>query len=261
MNITLIQTELAWEDRKKNIEHFRKLFNSVPEESQLVVLPEMFTTGFTMDPEKNAEPSNGAALEFMREMAALKNATVAGSVSVSDNGNFYNRLFWTGPDGSVQHYDKRHLFRMAREDQHYTAGNKKLLTEIGGWKFCPLVCYDLRFPVWSRNRFINGSWDYDVLIYVANWPESRIQHWKHLLIARAIENQCYVVAVNRIGQDGNKFAHSGSSMVVNPRGEVVSNIPEHKEMITMQTLDKKYLEEYRKIFPLGLDTDDFTIAV
>jgi omega-amidase len=261
MNITLIQTELAWEDRKKNIEHFRKLFNSVPAESQLVVLPEMFTTGFTMNPEKNAEPWDGAALSFMREMAAFKKTTVTGSVSVSDNGKYYNRLFWVSPDGTTSWYDKRHLFRMAREEQHYTAGNKKIITEIEGWKFSPLVCYDLRFPVWSRNRFINGVWEYDALIYVANWPEARIYHWKQLLIARAIEHQCYVVAVNRVGHDGNNYPHSGASMVINPRGEVVSNIPDHQEMITMHSLDKKYLDDYRKIFPAGLDADSFELTL
>ncbi len=259
MKITLIQTRLAWEQPEKNRAHFGQLINSISENTDLIILPEMFTTGFTMAPEKNAEPAEGATLAWMREMATKKKAVICGSVSVAENKKFYNRLYWVEPQGSYKTYDKRHLFRMADEDQHYTAGNKKLITELKGWKLCPLVCYDLRFPVWSRNRFKNGSWDYDVLIYVANWPAVRAYPWKQLLIARAIENQCYVIGLNRIGEDGNGYDHSGDSLVIGPKGEVLSAIPPSQENVFTISLDKTSLEEFRTKFPAGLDADDFEI--
>ncbi len=259
MNVTLIQTHLHWEDTEMNIQHFDKLISSIATPSDLIILPEMFTTGFTMKPEKNAEDNLGMGFEFMKKMSQQKNATITGSISTKEESKYYNRLFWVESDGNYDTYDKRHLFSMAKEDDNYTAGTKKIIKEINGWKICPLICYDLRFPVWSRNKFINGKWDYDVLIYVANWPEVRNYPWKQLLIARAIENQCYVIGVNRIGRDGNDFAHSGDSMVINPRGEIISKTKANEESVETVKLDKEYLEEFRKAFPVGLDSDDFEI--
>jgi predicted amidohydrolase len=277
MKVTLIQTQLFWEDRQKNLSHFDRLVSSIKEQTDLIVLPEMFTTGFSMNPEKVAEEAQGEGLAWLKQKAKEKNAVITGSMAVKEDGKYYNRLFWVEASGAFKTYDKRHLFRMAKEDTHYTAGKKKIIGEINEWKVCPFVCYDLRFPVWSRNRFQEaddtdaersrsgsgqeavGSWDYDVLMYVANWPEVRSYPWKQLLIARAIENQCYVVGVNRIGNDGNGFGHSGDSVVLNPRGEVISMTKANEESIETVELDRNYLDVFRKNFPVGLDADDFKV--
>jgi len=263
MKVTIIQTKLHWENREKNLEHFSALISSVKEKTDLIVLPEMFTTGFTMNPEQWAEPADGPSQKWLKEQSKKKNAVITGSVAVQEEGNYYNRLFWAAPDGHLSHYDKRHLFRMAKEDQHYKMGTAKIVTNLNGWNICPMVCYDLRFPVWTRNVFTkkSGGYEaaYDVLIFVANWPQVRSYPWKQLLIARAIENQCYVIGVNRIGEDGNGMAHSGDSLVINPRGEIISKTKAGEESIETIALDKTYLEEYRKTFPVGLDADKFTL--
>ena len=269
MNVTLIQTHLYWEDRKKNLAHFDALLKEIKQDTDLIILPEMFTTGFSMNPEKIAETANGESLTWLKEKAKEKNAVITGSVAVEENGKYYNRLFWVEPSGEVMVYNKRHLFRVAKEDDYYLAGTEKIIASIKDWNICPLVCYDLRFPVWSRNRFVQeavsgkqgaaGRWEYDVLIYVANWPEIRSYPWKQLLIARAIENQCYVIGLNRIGKDGNGFAHSGDSVIINPRGEIISKTEANKESVETLSLDKNYLEEFRKIFPVGLDADHFDL--
>ena len=263
MKVSIIQTHLHWENPEKNRDHFDSLMSSIKEKTDLIILPEMFTTGFTMTPKKLAEPSNGPTLNWLKLKAKEKDAVLTGSVVIEENGKFYNRLFWTEAGGAIDTYDKRHLFRMAHEEEHYSMGTKKIIKTINDWRICPLICYDLRFPVWSRNKFLknNGSYtpSYDVLVYVANWPEVRSHAWKQLLIARAMENQCFVVGVNRIGSDGNNMPHSGDSMVINPRGEIISKIKANEESIETIELDKSYLEEYRKIFPVGLDADDFTL--
>jgi len=271
MKVTIIQTNLLWEDSEKNISHFNHLINSISEKTDLIVLPEMFTTGFTMNPEKFAEKANGETLTWLKQKAKQKKCAITGSVAIKDKNKFYNRLFWVEANGELKVYNKRHLFRMAKEDKHYTAGNKKIITEIKDWKICPLVCYDLRFPVWSRNKFKSqnskvksqnvkeGVWDYDVLVFVANWPAVRSYPWKQLLIARAIENQCYVIGVNRIGKDGNNIDHSGDSMIINPRGEIISLTKANEESIETIELNRNYLEEFRKIFPVGFDADKFKL--
>lgn len=263
MKITLIQTHLHWENREKNLSHFDTLLDSISNQSDLIILPEMFTTGFTMNPKQFAENDN-RTLEWLKQKAKQKNAVITGSVAVNEADHYFNRLFWVEPNQTFSTYDKRHLFRMAKEDENYTAGRKKIIKQMMGWNICPLICYDLRFPIWSRNNFKKISdteceADYDVLIYVANWPEIRNYPWKQLLIARAIENQCYVIGVNRIGLDGNNFPHSGDSMVINPRGEIISKTKAHEESIETVTLDKIYLTDFRKTFPVGLDADSFTI--
>lgn len=256
LKITTIQTHLVWEDVGANITHFNNMLNALKEQTDVVVLPEMFTTGFTMSTERLAEMHGGKGLQWMIEKAKEKEIALVGSISVKDQDGFYNRLYWVNPDGSYQYYNKRHLFRMGNEQQYYTAGNERLIVDYKGWKICPLVCYDLRFPIWSRNTKQNS---YDALIYVANWPEVRSYPWKQLLIARAIENQSYVIGVNRIGEDGNQINHSGDTMVLNPRGEKISETLAHQELMETITLSEKYLSDFRKIFPVMLDSDDFKI--
>ena len=262
LSVTLIQTSLAWENANDNIANFDKLVSSI-DKTDVIILPEMFTTGFTMQPAKNAEAIDGKGLRWMKEKAAQKNCVITGSICVEENEKFYNRLYWID-SVNQQHYNKRHLFRMGSEDQHYNMGNKKIIPTVKGWRILPLVCYDLRFPVWSRNRWqiTNGSLqtDYDVLIYSANWPEVRSYPWKQLLIARAIENQCYVIGVNRIGVDGNGFNHTGDSVVVNPLGQIISHTKANEESVETVLLDYEFLTELRKKFPVGLDADDFTIS-
>lgn len=263
MKITFIQTHLHWENREKNLSHFNTLIDSIKEQTDLIILPEMFTTGFTMNPKQFAESDN-VTLNWLKQKAKQKNSIITGSVAVNENNYYFNRLFWVEPNENYSTYDKRHLFRMAKEDDNYTAGTKKIVKQINNWNICPLICYDLRFPIWSRNTFKKTSnteceAEYDILIYVANWPEVRNYPWKQLLIARAIENQCYVVGVNRIGLDGNNFSHSGDSVVINPRGEIISKTKAHEESIETVQLDKSYLTDFRKIFPVGLDADSFKI--
>ena len=252
---------MAWENTLANVTHFDKLVSYI-EKTDVIVLPEMFTTGFTMQPEKNAEPIDGKGLQWMKQKAIEKNCIITGSICVEENKKYHNRLYWVEPT-KLQHYNKRHLFRIGTEDQHYTMGIKKIIPVVKGWKILPLVCYDLRFPVWSRNKWqkkdgaLNA--DYDVLIYVANWPEVRNYPWKQLLIARAIENQCYVVGVNRIGADGNGFAHSGDSVVINPLGQIISHTKANEESTETVLLDYEFLTDLRKKFPVGLDADNFEI--
>lgn len=254
--ITTIQTPLFWEDVQKNLEHFDKKINEIDEPVDIVVLPEMFTTGFTMNPEKLAEEHGGKGLQWMLQKAKANNCVIVGSISVKENNSFFNRLYWAKPDGTCQFYNKRHLFRMGNEHQYYKAGDEKLIIEYKGWKICPLVCYDLRFPVWSRNQKDNT---YDILIYVANWPEVRSYPWKQLLIARAIENQSYVIGVNRIGEDGNQIKHSGDTAIINPRGEIISQTISHQDRVETASLSFNYLQEFRKVFPVMMDGDDFEI--
>ncbi|TND10278.1 MAG: Nitrilase/cyanide hydratase and apolipoprotein N-acyltransferase [Bacteroidetes bacterium] len=260
LRITLVQTSLVWENRDANLAMLSKKLDGIAEQTDLIVLPEMFTTGFSMKPENLAEPANGPALEWMRKTAAQKKCTITGSVIAKENGNYFNRLYWVNASGEVQQYDKRHLFRMAGEHNHYTGGTKNITVELKGWRIRPQICYDLRFPVWSRNAWTkNLEAEYDVLIYVANWPERRSHPWKSLLVARAIENQAYVIGVNRVGNDGNAISHSGDSAAIDFKGELLANMIPGKEEITTCSLSYAALEDFRKIFPVGMDADEFKI--
>ena len=258
LKITIIQYDLHWENKEKNLKMFSQKIGAISDPTDLIVLPEMFTTGFSMNPNKFAEPMNGETVNWMKEKAQEKECVITGSFICIENGKCFNRLVWMNADGTYSTYDKRHLFRMANEDSHYTAGQKKIIVELKGWKICPLICYDLRFPVWSRNRF---SADYDLLIYVANWPEIRSYPWKTLLLARAIENQSYVAGLNRVGKDGNDIYHSGDSAVINAKGEIISKIKAHEESCEAITLNYSELAEFRKNFPAMLDADDFEIKI
>jgi len=257
LKVTILQTELHWENIDENLKMFSSKLDAIKDVGDLIVLPEMFTTGFTMNPEKHAESMNGKAVMWMKEQAKKNNCVITGSFACVEDGNYYNRLVWMKADGNYSVYDKRHLFTMVSEHEHYTAGTKKIIEELNGWKFCPLICYDLRFPVWSRNT---KHTQYDVLIYVANWPERRAHPWKALLLARAIENQSYVIGVNRVGKDGNEISHSGDSAIIDFKGEIKSKISAHE--IGAETINLSYQEllEFRKQFPVLNDADNFSIV-
>ena len=253
--ITGIQSSLHWEDKEANLQMFEEKIFSISQPTEIVVLPEMFSTGFSMQPKKLAEPMDGETVEWMKRIAAKKKIILTGSVIIEEDRNFYNRLVWVLPNGQIGYYDKRHLFAYGDEDQHYTAGKKRLIASVKGWKINLMVCYDLRFPVWSRQQ---GDFEYDVLIYVANWPERRVLAWTSLLRARAIENQSYVIGVNRTGDDGNKIPYTGESMAVDPMGEILYHKNDEEDVFTV-TLDKSHLEKTREKFPFWKDADRFKI--
>lgn len=254
LKVTLIQSNLVWESVDKNLNQFSRKINALTEPTDLIALPEMFTTGFSMNPAKFAEPMTGQTVEWMKEMAYKKNCVVSGSFICEETGNYYNRLLWVHPDGTYSKYDKRHLFSMGNENDFYTAGTEKLIVTLKGWKICPLICYDLRFPVWARNTKESS---YDVLLYVANWPEVRSYPWKTLLLARAIENQCYVIGVNRVGIDGKDIPHSGDSAVINPKGEIISKLKMNEEATETVMLSAAGITEFRRSFPAISDADEF----
>jgi omega-amidase len=258
LTVTLVQTSLHWGDRDKNLGHFDSILENLPP-TDLVILPEMFSTGFIVEPANVAETMDGKTVGWLRSKAADKHCCITGSLIIKESGNYYNRLIWMPPGGDLQYYDKRHPFRMAGEHERFLYGSKKLIVTLQGWKICPLVCYDLRFPVWSKNRMIKNYHEYDLLIYVANWPEVRNHAWKSLLVARAIENQSYVAAVNRIGVDGNGFNHAGDSMVVDAKGIILSKILPGEDAVATITLSYKVLREFRLKFQVGLDWDEFDI--
>ncbi|SDE20730.1 amidohydrolase [Niabella drilacis] len=261
LRITLIQTRLHWEDKAANLAMLREKIESIPQ-TQVVVLPEMFSTGFSMSPAPLAETMEGPAVQWMKEIAARKKIILAGSLIIQEGGLYFNRLIWMLPNGQYGVYDKRHRFAFAGEDEHYAAGNKRLIASVNGWKVNLQVCYDLRFPVWGRQSTNPAAPEtmpeYDLLINVANWPQRRSLAWKTLLQARAIENQCYVVGVNRVGDDGNGIYHSGDSMVIDPLGETLYHKADEEDIFTI-TLHKTKLEEVRTKFPFWKDADGFTI--
>lgn len=254
LSVALIQTDLYWEDVTANLSALEEKIASLSDPIDIIVLPEMFTSGFTMNTAV-AEPMNFTTTRWMKQVSASTNALIVGSFSVKEGGKFYNRLLCVKPDGTYQQNDKRHLFRMGEEHATYTPGELKLIIEWKGWKICPLVCYDLRFPVWSRN---SASEPYDILIYVANWPSRRAHAWNTLLKARAIENQSYVIGVNRTGTDGNGIRYQGDSAAVDYLGEPICMLADHEtEKIT--NLSKPDLVSYRQSFPAFLDADVFEI--
>ena len=220
----------------------------------------MFSTGFSMKPELFAETMEGESVAWMKRVSRENGIILTGSLIIEEEGKYFNRLIWMLPNGQMGHYDKRHRFAYAGEDQHYTAGDKRLIASVKGWKINLQVCYDLRFPVWARNRVSKdvSNPEYDVLIYVANWPERRSHAWKTLLCARAIENQAYVVGVNRVGSDGNNIYHSGNSLVINPLGEVLYHKSDEEDIATI-VLEKDKLEDTRARFPFLNDADSFNI--
>lgn len=268
LTITTIQADLVWEDKAANLRQFGEKILGIKDRTQVVVLPEMFSTGFSMRPEVLSEKMDGPTVDWMKQMAASKKIILTGSIIIEDGGQYFNRLVWMLPNGQYGYYDKRHRFAYAGENEHYTAGQKRLIASVNGWKINLQVCYDLRFPVWSRQmppapaqegqEAGDPSLEYDILIYVANWPERRSLAWKTLLQARAIENQSYVVGVNRVGLDGNNINHSGDSMIIDPLGEVI-NHDQGGEAIFTYTFQKEKIVEIRSRFPFWKDADQFTI--
>ena len=235
--------------------------NSLYQKTEIIVLPEMFSTGFSMKAELLAETMDGPAVQWMKKLSAQNRVILTGSLIIEEDKKYFNRLIWMLPNGEYGYYDKRHLFAYGEEDKHYDAGNKRLITSVKGWKLNMQVCYDLRFPVWARQspeKKDNAVYEYDVLVYVANWPQRRSHAWKTLLCARAIENQCYVVGVNRVGKDGNDIYHSGNSLVIDPLGEVLYHMADEDDIFTI-TLEKERLDEVRAKFPFLKDADRFSL--
>jgi omega-amidase len=258
LTITTIQSNLIWEEKSANLRLLEQKIAGIEEKTEIVVLPEMFSTGFSMRPEVLAETMDGETMEWMKRVSRENGIVLTGSIMVKEEGNYYNRLIWMLPNGQYGYYDKRHLFAYGEEDKHYSSGNKRLIASIKGWKINLLVCYDLRFPVWARQKVNEEGAEYDVLIYVANWPERRSHAWKTLLCARAIENQCYVVGVNRVGSDANNIYYSGNSLIIDPLGQVLYHMADEEDVNTI-TLQKEMLDDVKAKFPFWKDADSFNI--
>jgi len=260
LKLSLVQSDLSWEDRNKNLYHFELLMDQISQQTDVILLPEAFNTGFSMKPEKLAEPLWGTTMEWMKNQAERRQAVIAGSLFIYENGHFFNRFMWMPPMGEFQYYDKAHLFRFGGEHETFSKGEKKTFISYKGWSISPLICYDLRFPVWSMNQWDKEKgFDFDLLLYVANWPSRRINAWKSLLVARAIENQCFVAGVNRCGIDGNNISHNGNSITVDPIGNIISDIPSDTECVATITLKKSLLNEWRTQFQAWHDWDSFQI--
>ncbi|MBN1471644.1 MAG: amidohydrolase [Syntrophaceae bacterium] len=249
--VTLIQTELFWEDIRANLAMFDEKLNSISEKTDIIILPEMFTTGFTMNVKEIAEPMNGLAVSWIVAKAKQKRAHILGSVMIKEDKKYFNRLIWTKPTGEIVTYDKKHLFRMSGEHKVFSPGIKHLTIEVNGWKLRTFICYDLRFPIWCRNV----ANQYDVAVYIANWPAKRAQHWKLLLPARAVENQCYVIGVNRVGADGNGHDYSGDSCIIVPTGEILFQ-KVNDACIHTTKLSYDRIKAFRETFAAWQDADN-----
>lgn len=254
LRVNIVQANLRWEDPAANREMFTSIFNGVDDQPDLYVLPEMFTTGFSMDAKELAEAHEGPTLEWMQQTARHYKAAITGSVIIKEGGQYFNRLFFVFPDSSYHWYDKRHTFTLAGEHRTYTAGTEKLIVEYNGWKICPLICYDLRFPVWARN-----TENYDLLIYVANWPKKRVSAWDALLRARAIENMSYCVGVNRVGLDGNGHEYVGHSAGYNVLGDRISTSDDEITFAETLALSKQHIKETRNKLQFLNDRDAFNL--
>lgn len=254
IKILMIQLDLTWEDPNKNLQRFSEEIKNTREPIDLIILPEMFTTGFSMNAASLAEETHGRAVTWMKETAREFNSAITGSLIIKENGKFFNRLFFVYPNGDFETYDKRHTFTLANEDKTYTAGTEKLIVEYEGWRICPLICYDLRFPVWARN-----TENYDVLIYVANWPETRIHAWDILLQSRAIENMSYCLGVNRTGNDGNAYKYNGHTAAYDCLGESLFENNKEKEFTKIVTLEKSHLTDTRDKLKFLQDRDSFSL--
>lgn len=254
LKIALLQADLIWEQAVDNRSKFTRLFQTLAPGTDLILLPEMFTTGFSMEPAKLAETMAGETVLWLKQQAAALNAAITGSLIIEEDGNYYNRLLWVTPDGQIRSYDKRHLFTLAGEEKVYAPGKEQLLVDYKGWKIMPLICYDLRFPVWSRNQF-----DYDLLLYVANFPDQRGLAWRTLLQARAIENQAYTIGLNRVGTDANGVYYAGDSCLVDYEGKVRHHLPP-REMVAQFEIKKEEQALFRKKLAFLSDQDKFSIS-
>jgi len=256
LKITLFQGYLFWEKADKNLQNIALRLSGIREKTNLIILPEMFNTGFSMNAKELAEPMDGKTMQWMYKIAIQYDCVITGSLIISEKGKYYNRLIWMLPDGTYKYYDKRHLFAMGDEHHTYTAGTKKLIVELKGWKICPVICYDLRFPVWLRN--VNKT--YDLLLVIANWPERRSLHWRTLIPARAVENQTYVIGVNRVGHDGNDVYHSGDSTCIDPNGNVVYYKRDEEDLYTFSIIGDEVIKT-RRAMPFLKDADDFNLIM
>ncbi len=262
LTISTIQTDLHWENKAANLQMLEEKINTLYQKTEIVVLPEMFNTGFSMNASMLAETMDGPTIAWMKKVCTENRVILTGSLIISAEKKYYNRLIWMMPNGEFGYYDKRHLFAYSGEDKDFSSGIKRLITSVKGWKLNMMVCYDLRFPVWARQsveKNEQAGYEYDVLVYVANWPERRSHAWKTLLCARAIENQCYVIGVNRVGSDGNDIRYSGNSLVIDPLGEVLYHMADDEDIFTI-TLQKERLDEVRTKFPFLKDGDEFSIS-
>ncbi|QEK51025.1 amidohydrolase [Pedobacter aquae] len=254
LKVTLLQAYLFWENAAKNLQNISLKLSDIRERTDLIVLPEMFNTGFTMNAVENAEKMDGKTVNWMRDTARKFNAVVTGSLIIEENGNFYNRMVWMRPDASYETYDKKHLFGLGEEDKTYTAGDKQVIVELKGWKIRLAICYDLRFPVWLRNH----QQQYDLLLVVANWPEKRAHHWRMLIPARAVENQSFIIALNRVGYDGKQIYYSGDTTCLSPAGDVIYYKRDEEDLYTF-TINKAEVERVRTEMPFLKDADDFNL--
>jgi len=255
LKVTVFQAYLFWENIEKNLQNLTlRLSGGVREKTDLIILPEMFNTGFSMAAEELAETMDGITMQWLTQTAAKYDCVVTGSLIITEHGSYYNRMIWMTPDGSYQYYDKHHLFGLGEEDKKFTSGNEQLIVNLKGWKIRLAICYDLRFPVWLRNK---GD-EYDILLLIASWPDKRSSHWRTLIHARAVENQSYVIGVNRVGHDGNQIYHSGHSMCIDPYGNTVYYKPEDEDLYTF-SINYPDLEKIRRQFPFLKDGDDFEL--
>lgn len=259
IKVSLVQSKLFWENPGANREMFSKIISGL-NGSDLIVLPEMFTTGFSMDSVKNAEIMYGETHKWMLQSSRDSNAAITGSLIIEEEGSYFNRMLFVTPEGESFYYDKRHLFRMADETAHFKAGEKRTVISYRGWRIFLQVCYDLRFPVFSRNRYSDGAWEFDVIIYCANWPSPRINAWDDLLRARAHENQVYVAGVNRVGEDELGKKYNGHSAIYSPKGIPLISLSDGEENVKSHIISWEELNELRSKFPIGLDADEFTLS-
>ncbi|MCX6232134.1 MAG: amidohydrolase [Bacteroidetes bacterium] len=259
LKITIVQSDLVWENPTQNLSNFDKKIDAITDQPDIIVLPETFNTAFSINPEKCSEIMEGNTVKWMHKKAFEKNAVIVGSLLVNENGKIFNRIVWMQPDGSCFTYDKRHLFRMSDEYKLMNGGLKRKVINYNGWNINLLICYDLRFPVWSKNTYKEGKYEFDLIIYAANWPAARSHIWQTLLKARAIENQAYVIGVNRIGKDGAGTDHTGDSMIIDPMGNVLQQAKPSEEETLSVILSKNFLQEFRNKFTVGLDWDNFSL--
>ena len=254
LRVSCIQGDLAWENIDQNLNMFAEKFKHIPGVTDIIILPEMFTTGFSMNSLELAEPMDGKSFQWMKEQAEKLNKIIIGSIIIKEEKNYYNRCITMFPNGEFYTYDKGHLFRMEKEHEDFTKGEHKTIFKYKDWRINTMICYDLRFPVWSRNKG-----DYDLLIYIASWPESRREVWNTLLKARAIENQAYVIGVNRIGKDGEGISYSGDTVIIDPKGRIIKKAEDYREEIISADLSLNELNQFREKFPVFLDADDFKL--
>ncbi len=250
LTIALIQSDLKWEDTRANQRHFEALFEKIDPSTDLIVLPEMFSTGFSTRADVLAQAMSGETVEWLVGMSRKMGMDITGSIMLRENNSYFNRLLWATPHNNLYHYDKKHLFRYAGEEKIYTSGQDQLTVSLKGWRIRPFICYDLRFPIWTRNLYKQ----YDLAIFVANWPMQRVAHWRLLLQARAVENQCYVAGVNRLGHDGNQLTYSGDSLIIKPDGEILFDAKD-QESLESVLLAAQSLKHYRDTFPFWMDAD------